>query len=653
MKKICTISIISFLLMIVLSGTPLSAFAEGECYITVTIGSGTQQILDTDCDGIPDEACLDCTPSYEADNCPTVPNGPNKGTCSAGNQIGSECTRNVECGLGGICSKNQEDSDGDGYGDACDYCIGNGFRDYDGDGICDGDDNCLAVPNPDQKDSDRDGKGDVCPNGLDKIAPLATFRGSWYEIGRQVGQTYPDNIIEFGTIMGDVLEGYAPPDWTPQRYYDEIQDLVSQSIKDHLQGMAAGLSEVLPVSYDYAWDIVLKQNMATELLNMTNMSSIPQSPEATSWIRGCSAFAVSSEAGTFIGHNTDAQTMGYNMSTVMYWDPDNGDNAYLTMDPPGWADVAFGLNDKGIACTMNAGSPNTSALIGLPNNFMLRYIMEHASTLEEAVSSFQDFIESGNNFGTGGAIVHLMDFNQSTMAKIQVRSAAIDVSYGDVSQYGVKYIGSTNHYVGDFNPDPDYYSESSFVRYDRLMYLLQNTQTFDLNASWAVLSDTNSGEASKNTISRKAGFGGASTVFGTVHSADGLYYVLGRPDAYLAEYVQSQYVSFAQMPDVKGFSALPQSGKVLLRWRTADQDKVAGFNLYRTESQGGDFEKINDLLLQPKQSFGKRAAYEYEDTSVRGMKKYYYKLEEINQSGVSIVHGIVSATPLPVSASRQ
>ena len=652
MKTIWKIYAISFFIMVTLIGSRLSAFAEGECYLTVTIGSGTEQILDTDCDGIPDEACPDCTPSYEADNCPAVPNGPDQGTCMQGKSIGQGCSRNSDCGLGGVCIKTQKDTDGDGYGDVCDYCEGNGYRDYDGDGICDGNDNCLAVPNPDQKDSDNDGKGDVCSQGLDKIAPLAVFKGSWYEIGRQVGQAYPDNIIEFGTIMGDVLTAYAPPDWTPQRYYDEIQDLVSQSIKDHLQGMAAGLSEVLPVSYDYAWDIVLKQNMATELLNMTSMSSIPQSPEATSWIRGCSAFAVTSEAGTFIGHNTDASTMGYNMSTIMYWQPDNGDHAYLTMDPPGWADVAFGLNDRGIACTLNAGSPNVDALIGLHSKFMLRYIMEHASTLEEAVNYFQDFIDSGNNFGTGGAIVHLMDFNQSTMAKIQVRSAAIDVSYGDVSPYGVTYIGSTNHYVGDFNPDPDYYSESSSVRYDRLMYLLQNTQTFDLNACWTILSDTNGGEANKNTISRKAGFGGSSTVFGTVHSPDGLYYVLGRPDAYLVEYNEPQFVSFNKMPSVKRLIALPGSGKVVLSWKTKARTKSAGFNLYRTESQGGDFVKINDTLIQLPKSSLLGAVYEYEDTSVQAMKKYYYKLEEIGENGLSIVHGIVSATPLPVSGSR-
>ena len=51
----------------------------------------------------------------------------------------------------------QIDSDGDGYGDACDPCT-----DTDGDGVCNPIDNCPAVPNANQADTDHDGLGDVC-----------------------------------------------------------------------------------------------------------------------------------------------------------------------------------------------------------------------------------------------------------------------------------------------------------------------------------------------------------------------------------------------------------------------------------------------------------------------------------------------------------
>jgi parallel beta-helix repeat protein len=56
------------------------------------------------------------------DNCILSPNGPDLGTCTAGS-IGSICVSNAECGAGGFCSMQQEDSESDGVGDVCDNCL--------------------------------------------------------------------------------------------------------------------------------------------------------------------------------------------------------------------------------------------------------------------------------------------------------------------------------------------------------------------------------------------------------------------------------------------------------------------------------------------------------------------------------------------------
>ncbi|MBM4310197.1 MAG: hypothetical protein FJ119_04525 [Deltaproteobacteria bacterium] len=555
--------LVSGVIMFALCATQAAA---DECFISlpagkalreaVAVGSApadvtdTIELPDTDCDGVPDQACPECSPPLAADNCRRTPNGPDLGTCTAGLQDnrGETCSADMDCGAGGVCSMAQEDADSDGFGDACDYCSGSGAYDIDSDGLCDADDNCPTAPNPGQEDFDSDGLGNECSGGIDRIAPVASFSGTWYEIGRQVGRAYPDNIIQFGKLFQNILAGFGPPGWAAQGFYNETEALIPQSVKDHMAGMAQGLVEVRPISPAIAWDLVLTQNMAVDLLNMArNMSPVPDPPvaEILKLLRGCTGFAVSSSAGTFLAHNTDAQgTAGVNTSVIMYWRPSNGDYAYLTFDPPGWADVAFGLNEKGIGATVNAGSPNTDAVFGYYYTFMVRHAMEHAATLDEAVAVFEDVFDRGESFGPTGALIHFVDFNTGRMAKIQLRSEVIDVSYGEERVPGVVSIGSANHFVGDFNPDPSYYYESSWMRYDRLFDLLADpASAYDLEACWAILSDTNEGLADDNTISKQGDFGGSSTTFGTIFTKDGLYYALGRPDAYFVQYPDAQFVA--------------------------------------------------------------------------------------------------------------
>jgi hypothetical protein len=113
------------------------------------------------------------------DNCPNVPNSNQENTDGQGGGDACEprCPREVTGAPGdadgdGICNNddncprvanpNQEDTFGEsGIGDACEERCGQG--DDDGDGVCNGDDNCFDVPNPNQEDTfGEKGVGDAC-----------------------------------------------------------------------------------------------------------------------------------------------------------------------------------------------------------------------------------------------------------------------------------------------------------------------------------------------------------------------------------------------------------------------------------------------------------------------------------------------------------
>jgi len=631
-----SITVLLFLICVI----PKTVSAEDVCYITVYLSSPDQQtttLLDTDCDGIPDNDCIACTPSYIKDNCPTIPNGPDKGTCLEGKKRGYPCTRDINCGAGGLCSKNQEDSEGDGFGDICDYCDGNGAYDTDDDGLCDGDDNCVYVPNGDQQDSDADGKGDVCTENIPKFSRATSFRGSYEEIGRQIAHAYSDLIINVANLFS---LSDAP---LAQSIYDEIEPVIPESIKAHMQGLAYGLTEVAPLSYETAWNMVVVGSFFIEMMNLP----VPASADGKNEQEGCTAFALSSQDGTFLCHNTDNYKGNEVYNTLLYIVPENGDNSYAHFFAPNFVDAALALNDKGLGITFNVGNPNTNAAVGLPVLFMVRYVMEKASTLDEAIGYFTDFLESGNTYGTTGTILLLVDFKDSSMAKLQIRTEKIKVTYGEELKPGVTYVATTNTYDADFSGDPDFYYESSSMRFARLMELLNQAETYDLETCWAILTDHGDGEPNNNTISRQ----GTSTwtTISNIFTPDILSYTLGIPSKYFEVYEAPRSASFTEMQKVQtSFSALPGPEKVLLKWRTASETHTKGFNLYRADSKEGPYNKINPSLITAKGSPERGAFYTFVDREVNNMKIYFYKLEEVYLPDGSMVHGPVRCVPKKV-----
>jgi hypothetical protein len=131
------------------------------------------------------------------------------------------------------------------------------------------------------------------------------------------------------------------------------------------------------------------------------------------------------------------------------------------------------------------------------------------------------------------------------MARLQITSGDMKITYGQELKPGVTYVACTNHFEDDFSPlsETDKQSASnisSMSRYQRLLELLQQQTTYDLNACWAILTDHGAGDPDNNTICRKAPF--TATTITNIFTSDKAYYTLGVPCDYLPYYGDYQTI---------------------------------------------------------------------------------------------------------------
>jgi hypothetical protein len=101
----------------------------------------------------------------------------------------------------------------------------------------------------------------------------------------------------------------------------------------------------------------------------------------------------------------------------------------------------------------------------------------------------------------------------------------------------------------------------------------------------------------------------------------------------------------ATLINLSSFTATPKFSKVILQWSTEAEIDNAGFNLYRSETEDGQYLKINDSLIPSQGSTTEGALYELIDKDVKNRKTYYYKLEDVDLNGSGTLNGPVNATP--------
>ena len=101
----------------------------------------------------------------------------------------------------------------------------------------------------------------------------------------------------------------------------------------------------------------------------------------------------------------------------------------------------------------------------------------------------------------------------------------------------------------------------------------------------------------------------------------------------------------ATLINLSSFTATPKFSQVIIQWSTESEIDNAGFNIFRSESENGDYIKVNDSLILSEGTSTQGAAYEFTDKNVQNRKTYYYKLEDIDINGTATMHGPKSATP--------
>ena len=104
-------------------------------------------------------------------------------------------------------------------------------------------------------------------------------------------------------------------------------------------------------------------------------------------------------------------------------------------------------------------------------------------------------------------------------------------------------------------------------------------------------------------------------------------------------------IGAATAVELSSFGASGLDGEVLLLWATGSELDNLGFHLYRSLKEAGPYERITKTVIPGLGSSPVGANYTYRDSGLINGVTYYYKLEDIETTGRTELHGPVSATP--------
>ncbi len=201
---------------------------------------------------------------------------------------------------------------------------------------------------------------------------------------------------------------------------------------------------------------------------------------------GCSSFAAwgkeSADGGLIVGRNFDFY-VGDDFAKnkiVLFVNPDSG-YKYASVTWPGMMGVVSGMNECGLAVTINAAKGAVPTSTAMPISLLVRHILQHAENIDEAM----DIAKTCQTFVSESILV------ASARDK---RAAVIEKTPKETLLYtaDATHIICTNHYQSDFFADNKYNVDNiaasdSKYRFDRLSELIDCNTPLDAQKSVGIL----------------------------------------------------------------------------------------------------------------------------------------------------------------------
>ena len=201
---------------------------------------------------------------------------------------------------------------------------------------------------------------------------------------------------------------------------------------------------------------------------------------------GCSSFAAwekeSDDGELIVGRNFDfyAGDDFAKNKIVLFVNPDSG-YKYASVTWPGMTGVVSGMNECGLAVTINAAKGAVPTSTAMPVSLLVRHILMHARNIEEAMA----VAEKHQTFVSESILV---------ASACDKRAAIIEKTPKETCLYSTDstHIICTNHYQSDFFADNEYNVENiamsdSKYRFDRLAELIADSAPLNVQKSVDIL----------------------------------------------------------------------------------------------------------------------------------------------------------------------